>query len=178
MGPTCIIYTHSIPPHFNRKHRSINPMLTFLPLWLHRPCEDLGHLTHGRFNLFTLGTTPLDERRARRKTSTYTYNITQKHKHKNFHALIGIRAHDLSVQAIKAHASDGAATGKAYRHFNLDETTATVRISGESPCGGGGGGVGSGTVRGESVLVGGLKCCYWSKPGSYTTTYRLSISWE
>jgi hypothetical protein len=32
--------------------------------------------------------------------------------------------------------------------------------TGESPCGGG---VGSGAVRGESVLVGGLKGCYWWK---------------
>jgi hypothetical protein len=35
----------------------------------------------------------------------------------------------------------------------------TVRISRESPCGGGG----SGAVRGESLLVGGLKGCYWWK---------------
>jgi hypothetical protein len=39
----------------------------------------------------------------------------------------------------------------------------TVRISGESPCGGV---VGSGAVQGESVLVGGLKGCYWWKTSS------------
>jgi hypothetical protein len=37
----------------------------------------------------------------------------------------------------------------------------TVRISRESPCGEGGGG--SGAVRGESLLVGELKGCYWWK---------------
>jgi hypothetical protein len=48
---------------------------------------------------------------------------------------------------------------RRFRGAYYNETT--VRISGESPCGGGG--VGSDAVLGESVLVSGLKGCYWSK---------------
>jgi hypothetical protein len=40
--------------------------------------------------------------------------------------------------------------------------SSTVCILRDSPCGSGGG-VGSGAVRGESVLVGALKGCYWWK---------------
>jgi hypothetical protein len=50
--------------------------------------------------------------------------------------------------------------GLVESEFNVNWLS-TVRILRESPCGWGG--VGSGAVLGECVLVGGLKGCYWWK---------------
>jgi hypothetical protein len=58
----------------------------------------------------TFGRTSLDDLSARRK-SLYLHRTTQHKKTKtNIHTLYGIRSQDLSVQAIKAYASRGAAT--------------------------------------------------------------------
>jgi hypothetical protein len=80
--------------------------------WLYSLCKDPGRLTlEVSYSIKTLGRTPLDEWSARRK-GLYLHRTTQNTKTStDMHALSGLITQDLSIQAIRAFASDRVATG-------------------------------------------------------------------
>jgi hypothetical protein len=105
-------------------------------------------------------------------TQCDTVLLAYETKHSTDHELIPAR--NASLAAMQGSASWSNVRENIRPSKKEVNKAVTVHISRESPCGG----VGSGAVRGKSVLVGGLKGCYWWKTVWRTRELHYYTDWK